>query len=67
MSDGFEKNSIGKARNPGKGEAYFLYVEPFHGEAQRRIWTFYKAVNDNADLVFQDCPYHPCRRYESIE
>ncbi len=44
MMDGFEKRFVCKARKPGKGEAYFLYVEPFHGEAQRSRRTFYEAV-----------------------
>jgi hypothetical protein len=29
-----------KAREPGKGEAYCLYVEPLPGEAQRRSSRF---------------------------
>jgi hypothetical protein len=33
-----------KARKPGKGETYFLYVESFHGEAQRRRRAFYETV-----------------------
>jgi hypothetical protein len=31
-SDGFVKSFICKAHKPGKGEAYFLYVEPLRGE-----------------------------------
>ena len=42
--NGFVKSFVCKARKLGKGEAYFLYVEPCPGEAQRRRRTFYKAV-----------------------
>ena len=45
LAKGFVKNFVCKARKPGKGEAYFSYVEPFPGEAQRRRRTFYEAVN----------------------
>ncbi len=30
--DGKVKSSVCKARDPGKAEAYLLYVEHFHGE-----------------------------------
>jgi len=45
MVDGFVKSFVCKARKPGKGEAYFSYVEPLLGEAQRSRRTFCEAVN----------------------
>ena len=45
MTDGFVKSFVCKACKPGKGEAYFSYVEPFTGEAQRSRRTFYEAVD----------------------
>jgi len=44
MAKGFVKSFACKARKPGKSEAYFSYVEPFPGEAQRSRRTFYEAV-----------------------
>ena len=43
-SYGFVKSTICKAREPWKGEAYVLYVEPLRGEAERSRWTFYESV-----------------------
>jgi len=40
--EGFVKYFVCKARKPGKGEAYFLYVEAFSGEAQRSRRTLYE-------------------------
>jgi len=37
------KSAICKAREPEKGEAYFMYVESFPGEAQRRRSRFWTA------------------------
>jgi len=50
------KKFVCKARKPGKGEAYFSYVEPFSGEAQHSRRTFFEAVN------FQQ---NPMRSYSS--
>ncbi|MGB9499765.1 MAG: hypothetical protein ACKVE4_08435, partial [Dissulfuribacterales bacterium] len=43
-TDGFVKSFVCKVRKPGKGEAYFSYVEPFHGEAQRSRRTSKEVV-----------------------
>lgn len=53
MADGFVKSFVCKARKLGKGEAYFSYVEPFSGEAQRSRRTFYEVVKNGSDKTRQ--------------
>jgi len=43
-TDGLVKSSVCKARDPGKAEAYFLYVEGFHGERNAADGLFYEPV-----------------------
>jgi len=43
-ADGLVKSSVCKAREPGKAEAYFLYVEGFHGERNAADGAFYEFV-----------------------